>query len=961
MSGCRRKRRSRRHSRERAGQGELKTGKRWSHGAIVAVEGIARPDIALVRQSAELLIAEDVPVLPVRSIVSPKPGKWQDLERVSALVLDLRGQLHRGEISYEQFKETVNRDVKPYAFLGKEPDVGTEWQKKASTDPEKVAEWFADEHAGRNIGVPMGKASKLVDFECDSEQATKDLAELFKGAEDHLRTWSYESSRGTHYIFRWRDELEFDGTAVEHYGELELRLGIARGTQSVFPPSVHISGAEYRWREGHSPLDVERQCVPDIVVDRIRKRLEEKRPAAKDRPPVATTSPAAVATQTAKADVGKTRFRDLPIDYEAEIRHFFPEIRWSSDHANTTGWRSCYALGREDNGDSAGFNLKTGFYKDQNTLKGFSGPFCKTLVHFGKFDTEQAAGRYLRMKYEPGYAEAMANRKRKPKAEPAPPPQDGEADAILERLQLDPVGMIAGTTGVILYSRTRGRSFKIPQVERLKLAALVLCCGDWILQHVAAHADRKGEGMVDMEQVSLAIADACGRRPLFDDPLGPGIWEISGDLAFVQNGSSVLYSRGKAVICEGSIVKGKVTEYRPNSSGEWLEPDRLCNDLSSADGTSCQAAFKRAVKVFSQWDNLAGVAMPELLAALCCCTWIQSTWKIRPFVSVCGATNCGKTTLLRDFVLKMFGTLAISMDGATAAAIRQGLDNSARPLLLDEMEHSDEREKVLKMLRTASRGGTIGRGSADGVYKGLSLNIMPWIAATENGLSAEADANRCIQIDMAKPAAGASLFIPDDEELTEIGYGLMIAAAWNWKEAKRIFSAIHTTPVPGVDRRLVEIYSVPVAMMAAIHGADAKWAERSLVGYLEGMEAATAVENEESSLLADILSSFLPGHGGTETVAQLLGRSAPSQDDDRLNSVGVSRRDGAIFINPKLVQRYLLKGTEWQGKTLKKILQRLPGAKWKKDRLSPKDISGVWGAYIPLKAEATEAKEVATW
>lgn len=143
---------------------------------------------------------------------------------------------------------------------GKHPQF-TEWQKKASIDEETIAGWF-EKWPDANIGVQLGPRSGIIDIEYDTPQGQKTAARLFSDC----FTPSYSSGgRSTHRLFRWTSDLP-NIQKIEAEG-LEIRIGGGdKGTQSVFPPSVHHSGSIYTWLPGLSPDDVDVLPIPDSVV-----------------------------------------------------------------------------------------------------------------------------------------------------------------------------------------------------------------------------------------------------------------------------------------------------------------------------------------------------------------------------------------------------------------------------------------------------------------------------------------------------------------------------------------------------------------------------------------------------------------------------------------------------------------------------------------------------------------------
>ena len=136
---------------------------------------------------------------------------------------------------------------------GKHP-CGEAWQTRATTDEETIGTWFYDTNANLrfNIGVRLGVLSGIIDVEADSAES---MQIIHRYGIDRAETIAYRGSRGPHYIFRTSADLP--DAAVVHVGTLEARLGGGeKAAQSVFPPSWHGSGTQYKWLPGRSPDEV---------------------------------------------------------------------------------------------------------------------------------------------------------------------------------------------------------------------------------------------------------------------------------------------------------------------------------------------------------------------------------------------------------------------------------------------------------------------------------------------------------------------------------------------------------------------------------------------------------------------------------------------------------------------------------------------------------------------------------
>lgn len=152
----------------------------------------------------------------------------------------------------------------PQRNRGKHPRL-TAWQKHASNSPEQVEKWW-DSWPQANIGILLGEKSGVIDVECDSEEAEKELTVLFGGEFPVAPTFS--ASRGKHRLFAWSPGLPEPDKAVFKWGGIEFRTGGgARGAQSVFPPSIHPTRKRYEWLV--HPDEAELMPLPLRVIETL--------------------------------------------------------------------------------------------------------------------------------------------------------------------------------------------------------------------------------------------------------------------------------------------------------------------------------------------------------------------------------------------------------------------------------------------------------------------------------------------------------------------------------------------------------------------------------------------------------------------------------------------------------------------------------------------------------------------
>jgi hypothetical protein len=163
----------------------------------------------------------------------------------------------------------------PIEHHAKKP-IGRAWGASYPTR-ERLLSMFHT-HRGAGVGLALGPAVGLVDFEIDAlDQAAPLLARL-----DLPDTLGWKSARGEHRLFLWDRRLEgLVGSAVAHLDGAELRAG-SDGKQlvSVCPPSV---GDDRRCRRWSGVWEIA-PLPASLLKELERRRVLPYRPEGPSRP-----------------------------------------------------------------------------------------------------------------------------------------------------------------------------------------------------------------------------------------------------------------------------------------------------------------------------------------------------------------------------------------------------------------------------------------------------------------------------------------------------------------------------------------------------------------------------------------------------------------------------------------------------------------------------------------------------
>ena len=165
--------------------------------------------------------------------------------------------------------------VVPLKARAKRPLISN-WNLRASADPKIIQEWFR-RWPTCNVGVLLGPDSGIIDVECDSKKAEYNLLDLF-GSTPQVPT--FKANRGKHRLFLWTDNIPHATTSVFNCQDIEFRVGgyISQGivvdnnhsdkaAQSVFPPSIHATGAVYAWSK--HPNEFPLMELPEYVLNAL--------------------------------------------------------------------------------------------------------------------------------------------------------------------------------------------------------------------------------------------------------------------------------------------------------------------------------------------------------------------------------------------------------------------------------------------------------------------------------------------------------------------------------------------------------------------------------------------------------------------------------------------------------------------------------------------------------------------
>lgn len=244
----------------------------------------------------------------------------------------------------------------------------------------------------------------------------------------------------------------------------------------------------------------------------------------------------------------------------------------------------------------------------------------------------------------------------------------------------------------------------------------------------------------------IAIAESRG---IYD----PG--NIRGRGAWLDDGRSVFHLGDKLVVDGKEMTIDEISSAFVYPRGKKM-PRPSAQPLSKAEGAHLLDVAKQV-----RW-SMQGSAL--LLAGWAFLAPICGALKWRPHIWITGGAGSGKSTVQRDFCYALTrGVAKYGQGDSTEAGVRQKLASDALPVLIDEFETNDDKEKarvdgVIAMIRKSSSEseaetmkGTI---SGDGVS--FKVRSMFCLASINTKLDKQADMDRITKLLIRVPPKDGS-------------------------------------------------------------------------------------------------------------------------------------------------------------------------------------------------------------
>ena len=448
-------------------------------------------------------------------------------------------------------------------------------------------------------------------------------------------------------------------------------------------------------------------------------------------------------------------------------------------------------------------------------------------------------------------------------------------------------------------------------------------------------AYKKGTG-ADWDRAADSLISLCMQQGVYDPDRvrGRGAW----------------YDRGRVIVHLGDrlIVDNKQHQIcAPPPTNYFYEQAKALDGPDDKPLSDELATKIRNIAIGFRWEmpvNAYFLLGWTVLAPVCgALDW-------RPHAWITGAAGTGKTCILKDFLKPLMGGIYQGATGGTTeAGLRGTLCSDAIPVIFDEFEQNDQRDKqivqnVLALARIASsEGGKIYKGTTTGGANAFEIRSMFCVSSINVALIQKADVDRFCVLALRKDTIQKQEWTAFEAEIKttitmEVGRQLISRTIQNIPviraNAKILARALAIT----FGQRYGDQYGTLLAGAWSLSTDGGK-----LLSIEEALEWIKTLDWESNQLdpqeadevkcLDYILNTMVTVDHKRISIREifLAARLCSSIGDEPADLVlarhGIKYHEGGLAIaNTHSILHGLLRDTPWSGGAHKQALQRVKGA-----------------------------------
>ena len=246
---------------------------------------------------------------------------------------------------------------------------------------------------------------------------------------------------------------------------------------------------------------------------------------------------------------------------------------------------------------------------------------------------------------------------------------------------------------------------------------------------------------VDWDEAADALIKACKEQGIYDPD------RVRGRGAWYDSSRVIMHCGNRLTVVEQDKQPKHLDIDDPPQSWYFYEHAKSINGPSDEVLSDDVCAELVAIAREFSWEKtdassaflLGWIVLAPVCGAL--------DW--RPHIWITGGAGTGKTTILKYFMRPLLGGICQSATGGTTeAGLRGTLKSDAIPVVFDEFEQNEARDKqtvqnVLSLARIASsEGGKIYKGTTSGGANSFEIRSMFCVSSINVNLIQKADIDR---------------------------------------------------------------------------------------------------------------------------------------------------------------------------------------------------------------------------
>ena len=387
---------------------------------------------------------------------------------------------------------------------------------------------------------------------------------------------------------------------------------------------------------------------------------------------------------------------------------------------------------------------------------------------------------------------------------------------------------------ILFWSKVNERLYAVA-LRDLQLDKLVQIGGIEVAARVARSSkDGLAPGQVLFNQLKKRLIVQAGKRQLWNPEfLGQGFHSLKKGMLAVVGGEAWIWDGTKLSKWSHPVIENRLIEWRRGN--EWVDMARVSGLLRRMDRKSAGKVQEELLEVVFQW-RFQGSLDVVLLTGWFLAQWVQAIWPWRPHLWMTGTSGSGKS-IMRELMTILGGRLALPCEGQTLTepGLRQGIGCDSVLVAIDEIEESENRDKIIKFIRSAGRGGITRKGTSGQRAIAAELKHMVFLGSVERGLYRAAENSRYLIVETRKSSDCRPLF-PGTVEADKLREKIVAYVIWAAFRARKLVEEVGK--IGESDPRFVESLSVAFAMIAVVYEDPAGNMRRLIVDYIGGVDVA---------------------------------------------------------------------------------------------------------------------------